>query len=567
MSYIELFKLFGRILIDNEEADRSLAKTDGKGQSLGKTLQEGVKTAAKWGAALAAVGGAMFAMANKTAETADFIDKLSERTGINREELQRWKYAADQSGADIGKLEVGVKKLSETMMMASNGSETNVEAFTKLGISMNDLKKKSQEQIFEDVMYALAEMPQGAERNALGNQLLGKSYTELLPLLNAGAGGMDELKNRADELGLVMSESAVVSAVTFGDTIDDLKMSFGAIVTHLGTRFIPMFQRAADWVLDNMPIIQKVTSKAFGVVESVIAKVGDVLQDFILPTLTKLYNWIEPHFSKIEMLFNVSFGIMKGILQGVVDTVISLTDFFAKHWDIMQPILTGIAAGAVTFGIYTLAINASAIATGIWSTATGIATAAGTAFGAVLAFITSPIGLVVIAIGVLVAAGVALYKNWEKVSKFLGDSWKWVSDAASATKDKILKVWSGIVDGIKGYINKIIDGINNMITKTAAAINSIINLMNKIPGINISQINAPQIPGLADGGTVTRGGRVLVGERAPEVLDLPVGARVTPLDKTAGTANIYVMLDSKTLVSALKAPLANEIRVATGLRI
>jgi hypothetical protein len=73
----------------------------------------------------------MLALANKTAETADVIDKLSERTGINREELQRWKYAAEQSGGDIGKLEVGMKKLSDVMDGATNGSKANVEAFGK----------------------------------------------------------------------------------------------------------------------------------------------------------------------------------------------------------------------------------------------------------------------------------------------------------------------------------------------------------------------------------------------------------------------------------------------------
>lgn len=174
-------------------------------------------TAAKWGAGLvagagAAVGG-MLALANKTAETADVIDKLSERTGINREELQRWKYAAEQSGGDIGKLEVGMKKLSDVMDGATSGSKANVEAFNKIGISLDDLKTKSQSEIFDDVMNALADMPQGAERNALGNDLLGKSYTELLPLLNAGSEGMTGLKERADELGLVMSEDMVKSGV------------------------------------------------------------------------------------------------------------------------------------------------------------------------------------------------------------------------------------------------------------------------------------------------------------------------------------------------------------------
>ena len=39
--------------------------------------------------------------------------------------------------------------------------------------------------------------------------------------------------------------------------------------------------------------------------------------------------------------------------------------------------------------------------------------------------------------------------------------------------------------------------------------------------------------GLADGGTIVQGGQVLVGERGPELLSLPAGATVTPMDSPA----------------------------------
>jgi hypothetical protein len=81
--------------------------------------------------------------------------------------------------------------------------------------------------------------------------------------------------------------------------------------------------------------------------------------------------------------------------------------------------------------------------------------------------------------------------------------------------------------------------------KIIGAINSFINGINaihisipsiKIPftdktigGGDISFPNIPNIPMLAEGGDITEAGRVMVGERGPEFLDLPKGARVTPL--------------------------------------
>lgn len=353
---MNIFTLTGTIFVDNEKANESISKTDEKAQGLASKLGEGIKTAGKWavgiGAAAGTAGGALMALANKTAESADEIDKLSERTGINREELQRWKYAAEQSGADVGKLETGIKKLSDVMYGAANGSEANIEAFGKLGISMDDLKNKSQEDIFSDVMDALAEMPAGAERNALGNDLLGKSYTEMLPLLNAGADGMNDLKNRADELGLVMSEESVKANVKFGDSMADVKGALGAVFMHLSNEFLPVLQSLLDWVLAHMPEIQETMSIVFGVVTEVVTTVFNIFSEYLLPVLSTLLSWIQDKMPAIKKVVETVFGAIWDIVSKVwslfndnlLPILIALYEFIEPTFPIIQGIVE------VTFG-------------------------------------------------------------------------------------------------------------------------------------------------------------------------------------------------------------------------
>jgi len=322
---LEIFKLFGSIFVDTAEAEKSISKTEEKAESFTSKLGNGIKTAAKWGAAIvggasAAVGG-LLALTNQTAEYADEIDKLSERTGINREELQRWKYAASQSGADIGKLEVGIKTLSNVMDDAMNGSEKAAKAFESLGISVDDLKSKSQEEIFEQVMASLSDMEQGAQRNAIGADLLGRSYTELLPLLNAGSAGIQELKNRADELGLVMSEDAVKANVQFGDTLQDIQESFKGIVRGLTNSFLPLLQQFADFIIANMPTIQGILGSVFDVLGSSVSAVLPFLMDLIQNTLPPLVDL----FTRIatEILPPV-ITLFTEILQTVLPPLIEL---------------------------------------------------------------------------------------------------------------------------------------------------------------------------------------------------------------------------------------------------
>lgn len=331
---MEIFRLFGSIFINSDEAEKSISRTEEKAESLGSKLGNGIKTAAKWGTAIvggatAAVGG-LLAVTNQTAEYADEIDKLSERTGINREELQRWKYAASQSGADIGKLETGVKKLSDVMDEAINGNEKAQEAFTKLGISLDDLKNKSQEDIFSAVMNGLADMEQGAQRNALGNDLLGKSYTEMLPLLNAGSDGMQELKDRADELGIVMSEDMVKANVTFGDTLQDIKESFGGIVRGLTDSFLPIMQQFADFIVANMPMIHEMLGNVFSGLGEAVTAVLPFLMDLIqnaLPPMIDLFSQIASDILPpvITLFTDILQAVLPPLIElfsGVITTIL-----------------------------------------------------------------------------------------------------------------------------------------------------------------------------------------------------------------------------------------------------
>lgn len=63
---LEIFRLVGSVFVDTDAADKSLQKTDEKAQGFGKTLLNGITTAAKWAAGLTAAAGAAATMAVKS---------------------------------------------------------------------------------------------------------------------------------------------------------------------------------------------------------------------------------------------------------------------------------------------------------------------------------------------------------------------------------------------------------------------------------------------------------------------------------------------------------------------
>lgn len=90
---IEVFKLFGSIMVKNDEANKNISKTEEKAEGLGKKLIGGIGTAAKWGAAIAAAAGtAAIGLGTVAVKSSDQFQKslnqLQAATGATNEQIK-----------------------------------------------------------------------------------------------------------------------------------------------------------------------------------------------------------------------------------------------------------------------------------------------------------------------------------------------------------------------------------------------------------------------------------------------------------------------------------------------
>ena len=258
---VEIFKLFGSIFVNNDEANKSISKTEEKAKSTHSTLADGIATAAKWGTAI--VGGAtaaasgLTALATSSAATADNVDKMSQKIGVSREAYQELDFICSQSGMEVDKLQNGMKSLVSAMDGAASGTSSNIEQFNKLGISVTDANgnMRSSEDVMWETFSALQGMENQTEKARLATELFGKSGTELMPLLNGASGSIDEMKQKAHDLGLVLSDESIDAGVSLTDTMDQMKRSLSGVVTRLGAELMPILQQVCQAVIDYMPQI------------------------------------------------------------------------------------------------------------------------------------------------------------------------------------------------------------------------------------------------------------------------------------------------------------------------
>lgn len=111
--------------------------------------------------------------------------------------------------------------------------------------------------------------------------------------------------------------------------------------------------------------------------------------------------------------------------------------------------------------------------------------------------------------------------------------------------DAMKKGWDDIMGGIKskteGVASSIISTIKNMVNSVIGFFNGLIDGANKVGAKVPGYITLPKIPSFAEGVTNFRGGTALVGERGPELVTLPKGSNVIPNDKLGkGTGEINV---------------------------
>lgn len=323
----EIFKVFGSVFLKGaEDTEDQLNDIDDSAEKTGKSFDgfgKKVGKAAKVvGAGILAAGGAMAGLAKKTADATDRVDKMSQRLGLSRQGFQEWEFVLSQSGVDIDSLQSGMKTLSQRMQEANDGAGMGAELFKKLGVTITD--SMTQEEAFNATVEALQGMEDGTEKAALAQQLLGRSGQELLPLLNSTAEATDALKQEANDLGLVMGDDAIDAGVKFTDTMDKLKRSFGAAFAAVGAQLLPVFEKMASWIVDNMPMIQEFFGKAFEVIGKAIKVVADFIMDPLIPIFQVMFNWVKDNLPTIKAVFKTVFDVIAEVIGVVWDVIEAL---------------------------------------------------------------------------------------------------------------------------------------------------------------------------------------------------------------------------------------------------
>ncbi len=256
-------KAFVELFADDTKLVRGLKAAEQRLKAFGAGIRSLGTKVFSLGAAIVAP---LVATTNVFASMGDQLAKMAIRTGISVEALSELGYAAEQSGSDLATLENGVRKMQKFLVDASKGSQTASFTLGKLGLRLADLAGLAPDEQFALLADRLSEIRDPTLRAALAMEIFGRTGTNLLPLMQDGAKGIEELKQQARDLGLTIRTEDAQAAEVFGDRLSDLWKVMKSGTFAIGATLAPLLQdlvvRATkvvkvvvDWVRQNQQLV------------------------------------------------------------------------------------------------------------------------------------------------------------------------------------------------------------------------------------------------------------------------------------------------------------------------
>lgn len=324
------------------------------------------------GTAMMAAGtgvlASMFKMGDSFAKAADDAATLGDRLGISAQSVQEYQYALEMLDTPFEAFESSMKIMERQLGNARVGNEQAAKAFGMLRISVQEVMTLSPDQMFMRVAQAISQIRDPAQQAAAAQLMFGRGAMQLLPALKVGAAGIQQFRNEAHHLGLVMSDSAIKSGQAYDDAMKRLRASFegfrnaiapqmAQFLTEVMDKIARVVQALSAWARANPELTDKLITLAASI-SSIAIPLGFVLM-FLSPIIKAFAGFGE--IIKIVILALGGLNTPMLIVIGIILALGAAIYYVYKHWDSIVAAINEWAQRIYQWLIHAFVVSADAL--------------------------------------------------------------------------------------------------------------------------------------------------------------------------------------------------------------
>jgi hypothetical protein len=451
-----------------------------------------------------------------------------------------------------------MKKLDEWMNKITERAQKARQPLEDLGVSQRDIAKGNVSAVLLQVADAFQKMKNPAEKAATAQQLFGRGGQRLVPILSAGAEGIQKQLDLAERYGAVVGEKQVSQVKAVAQAQRELKLAQQGVAISIGSALLPAqvllwgvlldVTQALSPLTDNMYVMVPAIVLATGAwvaykiaaIAATIASIGlnasllisigifaavaiglialaagvVILYkkwDWFHDLIQSIWQWIKRNWPYLAAALLGPFAVAAvaiyrnwdRIQDSAENAVNAIARTFARIKDIIIDSFVGVGTGA-----WNVINNIGEIVSGFYTTITGWGSSIGH-------WVKS--GVVAGLLGIGTAAWGVINNIWEVASGLWQTIVGWGRSIGAWIKQGVLEGFTGIGTALANMVK--------------AGLNAVLKAWNalKIPGFKIKgpgplpdihfpAVQFPNVPLLAKGGIVTGPTLAMLGESGPEAV-------------------------------------------------
>lgn len=439
-------------------ASKGLLRAAGAAKAFGLAGTAAIAGIGALTASVIALGKKSFDLAGDWAEYYDSLDETAQAAGVSAGYLRNLTMALSDMGVDMAVANKGVIKFNQNLgTFRSTGVP---KALSKISSGFGFLSDKSisTEQALQKTLETIAALPDAAQRASALGQVFGKAGPLMgaavadLAALNAGMKIYNDILGEVSDQQLKDASDYSSAMLQAGAAWKAMQLAIGGAAAPI---FIPMIKNFVAFLVANKDSIMAGFADAF-------SKLGEAMAGIdwgaTLTALAKLIGYIPVMVGAFTWLVdNIAYvGAALATLKvvGWLNAAGVLVPLMAKLGTAFKIVATGagyLAPLVLQLGKYLVGGLGGALAR----------------LGPLLMRIPFLFGPIGIAIGVVIAAGVLLYKNWDKVKATATALWGAVTNA-----------WDGIDGATGGFLSKMVAAASGIINFVFAPIKAGIALLS-----------------------------------------------------------------------------------------